>query len=637
MSILVRPSEALRWAHDLLPKGGGLPPDVWRKRHRSLLVLLWLHVGGIVVFGVLTHHGLAHLLGDSGLVAIFAMAASGSRPGRMFRSSMAAIGLVMTSAVLVHLSGGLIEMHFHFFVMVGIMTLYQDWLPFLCAIGFVLLHHTVLGALAPQTVYDHPDAVAHPFRWALIHAGFVLAASVASVTAWRLNEEQALKDSLTKLPNRRVFQERLDLALARYQRRPMPLAVLFIDLDGFKYVNDSHGHVVGDQLLQLVAERLRAEMRAGDVAARFGGDEFAVLLEGVEGDCAAADVAARLIGALALPFEVRGKAINVSASIGIALARPGVSSEDMLRNADLAMYAVKAKGRGWYELFESSMHRDALERLQLDHELRDAIEEHQFVLHFQPVVELRSGRLAGFEALLRWQHPTRGLLAPDAFLGLAEETGAIIPIGRWVLDEACRVARLLRDRYPDRPCTMAINLSPRQVFEDRIVDEVSAVLVRHGVSAADVTLEVTESIMIDNSAATLGRLRALKSLGVTLAVDDFGTGYSSLAYLRQFPFDILKIDKGFVDGIVVDETEAALAVAIITLARTLGLETVAEGIEDPQQAAMLLQLGCDYGQGHHFARALDIDAVHSLFALRAGSTSIFDLAAVSLYADVVGF
>ena len=634
---MVRPAEALRRAHDLLPKGGGLPPDVWRKRHRTMLVLLWLHVGAIIGYGLLRGVRLAHVLGDASLVAIFAVAASGSRPGRMFRSAMAAIGLVMSSAVLVHLSGGLIEMHFHFFVMVGIMTLYQDWLPFLCAIGFVLVHHAVLGELAPATVYDHPDAIAHPFRWALIHAGFVLAASVASVTAWRLNEEQALKDALTKLPNRRVFQERLDLALARHQRRPVALAVLFIDLDGFKYVNDSHGHVVGDQLLELVADRLRSEVRLGDTVARFGGDEFAVLVERAGGETAPSDVAARLLAVLARPFEVRGKAINMSASIGIALARPGISSEDMLRNADLAMYAVKAKGRGSYELFESSMHRDALDRLQLDHELRQAIDEHQFVLHYQPVVELQTGRLAGFEALLRWQHPTRGLIGPDAFLALAEETGAIIPIGTWVLDEACRVARLLRDRYPGQPCTMAINLSPRQVFQVGIVDEVSAVLARHGVTAADVTLEVTESIMIDNSAVTVERLRALKSLGVRLAVDDFGTGYSSLVYLRQFPFDVLKIDKGFVDGIVVSKTEAALAVAIITLARTLGLETVAEGIEDEQQAAFLLDLGCDYGQGHHFARALDLDAVHALFALGVGTSSIVDLATVgSEYVDVVG-
>src|SRR5437867_4500957 len=278
------------------------------------------------------------------------------RPRRRLSSAMAALGLVVSSAMIVHISGGVIEAHFHFFVMVGILTLYQDWQPFLLAIGFVVVHHAVLGTLQPSAVYNHPEAVAHPLKWALIHGAFVLAASVASMVAWRLNEEQAFKDSLTHLPNRRLFRDRAGHALARAQRRPATSAVIFVDLDKFKDVNDSLGHSAGDQLLTTVADRLRAVVRPGDTVARLGGDEFAVLAEDIAGEDDAVGIGERLLAALAAPFVLRGKELTIGASIGIALSIPGDTVDELLRNADVAMYKAKSDGRGRSALFEPDMH-----------------------------------------------------------------------------------------------------------------------------------------------------------------------------------------------------------------------------------------------------------------------------------------
>jgi len=599
-----------------LPKGNGLADDVWRARHRALVILLWVHVGLLFAYGLATHHGSLHSGLDTLGVVLCAMLAASERVPRSARAAVAAVGLVTCSAVLVHLSGGLTEMHFHFFVVVGIMSLYQDWLPYLCAIGFVILHHAVLGLIAPRLVYDHAEAVAHPVTWALIHGGFVLAASAGSLISWRLNEEQALHDSLTRLPNRRLFQDRVEHALARTYRRPEGVGVLFIDLDGFKYVNDTLGHAAGDQLLDAVAGRLRSALRAGDTAARLGGDEFAVLVEDITSPGDAARAAERVLDALSHPFQLRGKTVSVSASIGIAMAEhDDQSTEDLLRNADLAMYAVKGTGRGRSEFFAPEMHREVLARAEVERELRVAIDTRQLSLQYQPVVDLRTERIIGVEALLRWDHPVHGRLAPATFLPIAEDTGLIVDIGEYVLDEACRQARRCRVERPDLAISMAVNLSSKQVVHADLLLHVERALSTNGVAAADLILELTESVMLEDSPAVRDRLAGLVAMGIRLAIDDFGTGYSSLSYLQRFPFDLLKIDKRFVDGIAGDPTQAALGRAIVSLADALGLDTIAEGIEQTEQIELLTSLGCRFGQGFLFARPMSGDDLVALLAL----------------------
>jgi diguanylate cyclase (GGDEF)-like protein len=599
-----------------LPKGKGLPEDVWRLRHRTLSNLLRAHVVIIAVLALATG-GVVDAFLFGSVVAVFAALAMGNAGRRRsFSSAMCALGLVTSSAVLVHLSGGTIEMHFHFFVMVGVLTLYQDWLPFLIAIGMVVGHHTVIGVIAPEDVYNHPSAIAHPFRWALIHGGFVLAASVASVVAWRLNEQHALTDALTGLPNRRLFKDRVGVGLARSRRRGA-LAVLFVDLDGFKDVNDSFGHAAGDELLVTVGERLATCLRSGDTAARLGGDEFAVLADELDGQTGAVVLAERILARLSEPSVMHGKVLTVRASIGIALGAPGMSTEEILRNADVAMYTAKAAGRGRCQMYEDAMHAAVVRRMELDHDLERAVDEGQLVLHYQPVVVLATGRMSGLEALVRWNHPTLGVLAPDDFLPQAEASGAIVPIGGWVLDEACRQAAEWQQRYPGYPLTMAVNLSPRQLLEPDAVDTVRAAFGRSGLAPGDLLLELTEGVMVRDTAVVLERLHDLMALGVGLAIDDFGTGYSSLSYLRTLPFDVLKIDKQFTAGIGRGPSDSAFALAIIELARTLGLETVAEGVERPDQVAELVALGCGMAQGYHFAKPLTAEAVDALLAATA--------------------
>jgi diguanylate cyclase (GGDEF)-like protein len=523
----------------------------------------------------------------------------------------------MSSAVLVHLSGGTIEAHFHFFVMVGIMTLYQDWLPVLLAIGFVVVHHATIGLLAPDEVYNHPAAIAHPIRWAVIHGVFVLAASVASILAWRLNEEQSLRDSLTRLPNRKLFKDRLDHALARAVRHPELVAVHFLDLDDFKNINDTMGHAAGDQLLTTVAERVKASIRPSDTAARLGGDEFAILVEDLVSPADVTKVASRLLDCMAVPMSLRGKDVQVAASVGIALSSKGVSADELLRNADVAMYTAKRDAKGSYAVFESSMHVAVVERLNLEAELHRALDHDELVVHFQPLVQLQTGRLAGVEALVRWNHPRRGLLLPGEFIDVAEQTGAIVPIGAWVLEHACGQAQRWRTQYPGQPFTVSVNLSPRQFHQNDVVDTVAGALERSGLEPTALTLELTEGVVMFDSEETVRQLNALKGLGVQLAIDDFGTGYSSMSYLRRLPFDILKIDKLFIDGIAGGPEESAFARAIMRLARTLELETVAEGIEGAGQASELRDLQCDMGQGYYFAKPLAAEGIAALL----GSTN----------------
>ena len=615
MSTVATLRRRARMGLECLPKGRTLPEDVWRTRHRMLSYLLRAHVVVVFAFSVVQGGGVIHGAAHAAVIALFAgLAAADLR--REVSSAMVALGLVTSSALLVHAADGSIEMHFHFFVMVSILTLYQDWLPFLLAIGFVLLHHGIMGTLDPAGVFNHPAGAANPFRWAAVHGGFILAASVASVVAWRLNEEQALKDSLTRLPNRTLFQDRLGHALARVQRRGASIAVLFVDLDGFKPVNDRLGHATGDQLLRAVAERLRGCVRPADTVARLGGDEFAVLVEDITGEAEAVAVAERLLESLTVPFLLRNQEVTISASVGVALNAPMATVEVMLRDADVAMYRAKESGRACYEVFDAGMHDTILARLELERDVRRAVDERQFVVHYQPLVALADGRLVGVEALVRWQHPTRGLLPPAEFLEVAEETGAIVPLGAWVLQEACRQARQWAEAYPEQRLTMSVNLSPRQLSDPGIVATVAAALSETGLPAADLVLELTEGLLVSDGPAVVDRLFALKALGVRLAIDDFGTGYSSLSYLRRLPFDILKIDKLFVDGVAGGSEASAFAQAIIELAHSLRLETVAEGVEHDDQTQHLRRLGCELAQGYHFARPLSPEDITTMLGQR---------------------
>ncbi len=417
---------------------------------------------------------------------------------------------------------------------------------------------------------------------------------------------QAFHDPLTRLANRSLFRERVEHALDR--RKTGELAVLFIDLDNFKTINDSLGHAAGDHVLVETAHRLRSTLRAEDTAARLGGDEFAVLLE--EADITmSARIAERVRTALGVPFWLLGQEVYISASIGIAAREPGDTATELLRNADVAMYTAKTKGKARFEIFEPRMHDAVMARLALEADLRRAIERHEFVVHYQPIVKLETGEVTGAEALVRWQHPTRGLLPPVQFIPLAEETGLIVPLGGWVLREACRqLADWQRHRGGGKPFVMNVNLSSRQLVRDAIVDEVAAAVDASGIRASWLVLEVTETVLMADPVVAARALGNIRDLGVRVALDDFGSGYSSLSHLRRFPIDIVKIDKSFVDGVAADGVESAIARSIIDLGRAMRIETVAEGIEADEQAETLRTLGCEFGQGFFFARPLDASA-----------------------------
>jgi len=421
---------------------------------------------------------------------------------------------------------------------------------------------------------------------------------------------QALHDPLTGLPNRALLLDRLRQALARATRSGANAAVLFCDLDTFKTVNDSLGHAAGDELLVGVARRLIAWVRPGDTAARFGGDEFVVLLEGI-GDEDIEAAAQRILDAFNEPFAVGDREVSVTASIGIAMGSN--ESDELLRNADLALYRAKSKGKGRYELFAPEMHVAVVERLELEGDLRRGLEREEFYLDYQPIFKLRTGEIAGIEALARWRHPERGLLPPAEFIPVAEDSRLILPLGRWVLRDACLRAAAWRQRFLEHPAlAMSVNLSSEQVREAELVEEVEGALAESQLDPHSLILELTETAFMEDVDEIAARLRELKVLGVQLAVDDFGTGYASLQHLRRFPIDVLKIAKSFVDELGGTSDDSALARAIIDLGGSFQLRVVAEGIEHPAQLDRLMELGCDLGQGFHFARPMEPEAIERL-------------------------
>jgi diguanylate cyclase (GGDEF)-like protein/PAS domain S-box-containing protein len=743
------PIETLsRWAVSLtgaLPRGGSLPEENWRRRHRSICLLLWSHVPVLIFFGAaVSGQAIGHTILEAAIVALLALAASLPNPKRNERAVLATLGLMSCSAILTHFSHGSIEMHFHFFVMVVVVSLYQSWIPFLVALGYVVLHHGLFGWLDPSSVYNHPSAIANPWKWALVHGFFILGESAACLVAWRLNEHalegeraargalekanldlaeaqaishvgswdwdlssgavwwsdelyriagrdrdsftptfesfiglvhpdergrvkdlielacesrgrldyecrivrpdgttrviqalgdcvvdddgvlekiigtcqdvtdrkvleqeiqhRAFHDSLTGLANRALFLNRVEHALAVRERSEAPLAVLYLDLDDFKTVNDSLGHDVGDELLVEVSRRLLASVRPSDTVARLGGDEFALLLEHTEQEGASL-VSERILTALQQPVSLQSKDVFPYASIGVAITEGSPDPDDLLRDADIAMYAAKRQGKNGYRAFHKGMLSSVVTRLELKAELQKAIENREFILHYQPLVDLKTGNVDKIEALIRWDHPERGMVPPADFIPLAEETGQIVWLGAWVIGEATQQAKTLQQRS-GRPISISVNLSARQL-ESNIVEQVREALLRSELEPKHLVLEITETTLMSQEENIMSRVEELRALGVRIAIDDFGTGYSSLGYLKQLPIDIIKVDRAFVSCITDGPEESALAHAIIKLAHIFNLEAVGEGIETPEQAEALKQLGCHGGQGYYFCRPID--------------------------------
>ena len=414
---------------------------------------------------------------------------------------------------------------------------------------------------------------------------------------------QALHDPLTGLPNRALLLDRLTQALLRLERSHSAVGLLFVDIDRFKVVNDSLGHPAGDQMLLAMARRLQSTLRVGDTLARFGGDEFVILCEGLTGEVEALGMADRIGEAMAQPLSWGGGELVVTVSIGIGLASSSLVSADcLLRDADAAMYRAKEDGRARAAVFADSMRAKAIGRLDTEVSLRRAIAEREFELHYQPIVELPTRRIAGVEALVRWRHPVRGLIPPDQFIPIAEETGLIVPLGAWALREAACQARRWQERPEHASINMAVNLSGCQIARSDLVDLVAVVLGESGLAPHCLQLEITESVLMKDPASAVRILEDLKALGVQLSIDDFGTGYSSLSYLKRFPVDVLKIDRSFVDGLGDDPEDSAIVRAITSLAAAMNLTLVAEGVETDLQLASLLDLRCHRAQGYYFGR-----------------------------------
>lgn len=426
----------------------------------------------------------------------------------------------------------------------------------------------------------------------------------------------ALHDQLTGLPNRTLFLDRLEHAIHIAQRRSGYLfAVLFLDFDRFKIVNDSLGHMIGDQLLIAFAQKLKSQVRIGDTVARLGGDEFTILLEDLSDPREATEVADRIQQGLALPFKVSGYEIFTTVSIGIALSSSGYEQpSSFLRDADIAMYRAKALGKARYEIFSQSMREQASSLLLLENDLRRAIERQEFQLYYQSIISLPTRALVGFEALIRWRHPEQGLLAPAKFIPIAEETGLIIPIGQWVLQEACRQMALWQARYSAPDLTISVNISGKQFRQPHLIDQIRQIVQKACLDAGRLKLEITETALIENADAATAMLLELKSLGIELHMDDFGTGYSSLSYLRRFPVDMLKIDRSFVRNISTDPENLAIIQTIVTLAEHQGITVTAEGIETEAEYAQLLALNCQFGQGYLFSRPVDSQGAEALIA-----------------------
>jgi diguanylate cyclase (GGDEF)-like protein/PAS domain S-box-containing protein len=714
-----------------LPVGGTLSRAAWLQRHRVIVALLLLHAIGLGVFGVIAGYGVLHAGGEALILVAASIPATAKHLNPRLRSASATFGLMTASALLVHLTNGLTEAHFHFFVMLAVVALYQDWLPFLLGIGFVVLEHGTVGVLLPHEVYDHAAAWSDPWQWALIHAAFVVGLCAAMVAQWRFAEltqaerkraaftqarlaaivtssddaivstdlngcvtswnvgaerlfgytsaqminqrvadtlglslselvldqardgnaahteistkrndgssvvvglslsvlrgetgavigwscigrditdrkraeaalaHQAQHDSLTDLPNRGLLRDEVERAIAEAADDDTCTALLVLDLDRFKEVNDTLGHDHGDLLLQEVAARLGQSLPSPAMIARLGGDEFGVLLPHTNLVQINAHVE-RMIASLREPFMLQGYRVEVDVSIGIAVAPEHGTKFDLLfQRADVAMYVAKREGKG-SSVYCADQDFHSQERLALMGELRHAIENDALVLHYQPKFGCPDGELIGVEALVRWPHAKRGMIPPDRFIPLAEQTGLIRPLTEWVLQTALRQCREWHDAGVSVP--VAVNLSTRNLHEANLVCAIQESLRAFGLTPNALVLEITESSLMANPDRALAVLTQLSGAGINIAVDDFGTGYSSLAYLKDLPVHELKIDRSFVKDMLEQPRNLAIVQSTVDLAHHLGMRVVAEGVEDQGTWELLGRVGCDMGQGYFLSK-----------------------------------
>ncbi len=442
---------------------------------------------------------------------------------------------------------------------------------------------------------------------------------IQDITDRKLAEQQlhhdAFHDALSGLPNRALFMDHLKLAIARSKRSGKHLfAVLYLDLDRFKVINDSLGHTIGDQLLVGIADRLKKNLRPGDTVARLGGDEFTILIEDIADEKESIQVAERIQNELSVPFMLNGREVFTTVSMGIAPGSTGYErAEDILRDADTAMYRAKSLGKARYEIFDKAMHARAINLLQMETDMRRALERNEFLLHYQPIVALEDFRLRGFEALVRWQHPERGFISPMDFIPVAEETGMIMPLGEWVLREACQQMQRWQKIFPvDPPLFISVNLSSKQFSQNDLINSVADILRETGVAPHTVKLEITETVVMENIETATEMLQQLRALGVQLSIDDFGTGYSSLSYLHRFPIDTLKIDRSFVTRMTENTENMEIVRTIVVLAQNLGMDVVAEGVETNEQLVLLQKLNCENGQGYFFSKPVNSDGAQKI-------------------------
>ncbi len=504
-------------------------------------------------------------------------------------------------------------------VLAGVQAAAETWSPWI-ALGSGLLLAVFLGIYLNATLgrADDAERVAEERTAALLQANRHLALEVAERK--RIEQDLAHREShdpLTGLPNHALFRERLGLAMADARRRNRLVGIMFFDLDRFKLINDTLGHTLGDALLRSVSERLRGWLREADTVARMGGDEFMVILTDLNRPQDAAVVAQKVLTALSEPYLLGGQEIQVTPSIGISLyPLDGEDSDALIKNADAAMYRAKDQGRNTYQFFTADMNAQALERMELGDGLRRALERQEFLLHYQPQVDLATNRVVGVEAVIRWKHPKRGLVPPSKFIPIAEETGLIEAIGEWVLHTACAQNKAWLDAgYP--ALRMAVNLSARQLRQHGFVDLVSRVLEETGLSARQLELELTESTIMQNEETAVTTLGELSGMGVRIAIDDFGTGYSSLNHLKRFPIGALKIDQSFIRDITTDPDDAEIVRAIIAMTHSLRMKAIAEGVETAEQLAFLREHACDQIQGYYFSHPVPADSFGQL--LRNGA------------------
>ncbi len=443
----------------------------------------------------------------------------------------------------------------------------------------------------------------------------VLANAIERRSAEQQTQHEALHDPLTGLPNRNLFLDRLEHALSVAARRDTPVSVLFLDLDQFKLVNDSLGHAAGDELLAAVAPRIEQALRPGDTVARFGGDEFAVLAEDIGNERGATRIAERIAEALARPFILRDREHFVSASIGIAIGAGQEAPEAVIRDADSALYRAKERGRGGYEIFDEVMRSRVIEHMQIENDLRRAIQREELELHYQPVIKLGDGSIVAMEALLRWNHPERGLVGPLGFIPVAEESRLIVPIGRWVIEQACRQAAAWQELRPDSaPVSVAVNLSARQLADPDLLSHIEGSVRANRIDPSTLWLELTESTLLDETSFVERTLESLKGLGVHLVLDDFGVGFSSLGYLKRLPLSMIKLDRTFVENLAEGSHDTAIVRAVNEMADTIGIGVVAEGLETEDQVRMASTLGCGYAQGFHFSEPVPAGRIEALLA-----------------------